>query len=296
MRVLGYFVSEAAASLWRAPVAALLAVLTIATGVFVLGFFLVVNRNVQQVVSRLSASAELSVYLRDDATAEQRQEIEALSDQSGLVGERTFVSKADALARFRSDFPDLAPAAASLDANPLPASYELRIRPELREASGALDGLVAALRHMPGVADVRYDREWLARLNLVIRGARLAGGVVVVMLALAAAMTVANVVRLTAAARRDEIEIMQLVGAPFAYVRGPFVAEGILQGGLGAALAVAGLAGAFYAFRTAYGASAAQALGLDSLLFLPVPVILAILAGGMILGCAGGYVVARGVR
>ena len=64
------------------------------------------------------------------------------------------------------------------------------------------------------------------------------GLVIVALLAVAAAMTVANVVRLAAYARRDEIEIMQLVGAPFAFIRGPFVAEGILQGGAGALVAI----------------------------------------------------------
>ena len=65
----------------------------------------------------------------------------------------------------------------------------------------------------------------------MIRVVRGVGLLIVTLLAIAAALTVANVVRLAAHARRDEIEIMQLVGAPLAYVRGPFVAEGVLQGG-----------------------------------------------------------------
>jgi cell division transport system permease protein len=149
---------------------------------------------------------------------------------------------------------------------------------------------------MPGVTDVRYDRDWLARLNAVVRGVRIAGAVIVAMLGVAAAMTVANVVRLAAAARRDEVEIMQLVGAPFAYVRGPFVAEGILQGGAGAILALTALGAAFYAVRMRFGDTAAQALGGPGLTFLSVPFILALLLGGMALGCVGGYVVARRVR
>ncbi|HVL66084.1 MAG TPA: ABC transporter permease [Vicinamibacterales bacterium] len=296
MRALRYFVSEAAASLWRGRGAAALAVLTIATGLFVLGFFLLVNTNLQQLIDRWSASAELSVYLNDGVTGEQLKDLDTLAERSGLVAERTYVSKAEALERFRSDFPDLAGAAGTLDSNPFPASFEWRVKPDLREASGAIEGLVAAVRHMPGVADVRYDRDWLARLNVVIRGARTAGVVVVVLLALAAGLTVANVVRLAAAARRDEIEIMQLVGAPFAYVRGPFVAEGVLQGGIAAVVALAGLAAAFFAFKARYGAAAAQALGADALVFLPPPLIALIVAGGMALGCVGGYAVARRVR
>lgn len=296
MHALRYFFTEAAASLWRSRGAALVAILTIAAGLFVLGFFLLVNVNLQGIVQRWSESAELSVYLDDRATAEQLKNIDEMVAGSGLAVERMYVSKEQALSRFRTDFPDLAGATAALGSNPLPASFEIRLRPDLRDATGAIDGLVGALGHMPGVADVRYDREWLARLNTVVRGARIAGLVVVVMLTLAAGLTVANVVRLAAASRRDEIEIMQLVGAPFAYVRGPFVAEGILQGGLGALVALAGLAAAFVAFQARYGAVAAATLGAERLTFLPMPVVGMLVAGGMVVGCAGGYVVARRVR
>ena len=89
----------------------------------------------------------------------------------------------------------------------------MQLKAEVRESTTAVDGFVSALHGMGGVADVRYDREWLARLNLVVRMARIVATGIVALLAIASAMTVANVVRLTASARRDEIEIMQLVGA-----------------------------------------------------------------------------------
>ena len=83
------------------------------------------------------------------------------------------------------------------------------------------------------------------------------------LLAVAAALTVANVVRLAAYARRDEIEIMQLVGAPFAFIRGPFVAEGVLQGGAGALVAIVLLWAIFLVGRAWYGQLALEGLGLD---------------------------------
>lgn len=286
MHALRYFFTEAAASLWRGRGASALAILTIGTGIFVLGFFLVANMNFQRLVDRWSESAELSVYLADGATPAQLQSIDEMVAQSGLAERREYVSSDQALARFKTDFPDLAGTAGALDGNPFPASFELQLRPAVREATGAIDGLASALSGMPGVADVRYDRQWLTRLNTVVRSGRLAAAGIVAMLALAAAMTVGNVVRLTAAARRDEIEIMQLVGAPFAYVRGPFVAEGILQGGLGALLAVVALAVTYALVRGKF----------DGLAFLPWPMAGVLLLGGMLLGCLGSYVVARQVR
>jgi cell division transport system permease protein len=296
MRALRYFLAEAAASLWRGWRAASLAILTIAAGLFVLGFFLIANDNVQRLTGRWTESAELAVYLTDDATPEQLTVVSNLIDKSGLAATRTYVSKDEAARRFREDFPDLAPAAEKLASNPFPPSFDVHLNPSVREAEAAIDTLATTLGGLAGVADVRYDRRWLSRLNTAIRFVRGIGLLIVAMLAVAAALTVANVVRLAAAARRDEIEIMQLVGAPFAYVRGPFIVEGVLQGGAGAVIAVALLWGAFLAARARYGAMAAEALGLGSLTFLPLELVFGLVAGGMLLGCVGGVIVARGVR
>ena len=121
-----------------------------------------------------------------------------------------------------------------LDSNPLPASYEVRLQSDPALGS-AVDDLADALRGAAGVADVRYDRELIARISMAVTALR---ALVVLALVIAAALTVANVVRLAGHTRRAELEIMRLVGAPLAYVRGPFVVEGMLQGGVGAALAL----------------------------------------------------------
>jgi hypothetical protein len=95
-----------------------------------------------------------------------------------------------------------------------------------------VDALSTRVRAMPGVADVRYDRQWLNRLLAAVVVIRGVGVALAAILTFAAALTVANVVRLGLYTRRDELEIMQLVGAPQAYIRGPFLMEGLLQGGL----------------------------------------------------------------
>jgi cell division protein FtsX len=139
----------------------------------------------------------------------------------------------------------MAEAAAQMEGNPFPASVEVRLRPEARDGDGPVESLARQVGAMPGVADVRYDRRWLERLNTVVTFVRGLGLLVAALLIVASALTVANVVRLAASARSDEIHIMQLVGAPIAYVRGPFVVEGILQGGLGALVALLALWGAW---------------------------------------------------
>lgn len=296
MRALKYFFTEAAASLWRRRRAAVLAILTIAAGLFVLGFFLLIHVNMERVVGRWSESAELSVYLADEASPGQIAEVEQAIDASGLAGSRERLTKEQAAARFREDFPDMADAASQMEGNPFPGSVEVRLRPDARDADGAVDALARQVGAMPGVADVRYDRRWLERLSTIVTFVRGLGVFVAVLLIVASALTVANVVRLAASARSDEIQIMQLVGAPLTYVRGPFVVEGILQGGLGALVAVLALWGSLAIVDGRYGAAASDVLGGAGLSFLPPALWLSLVAGGMLLGCLGGAVVARGVR
>jgi cell division transport system permease protein len=289
MRAWRYAFDEAMASLWRGRRSGALSTTTIAVALFVLGAFLIVTSNLQRLGREWSNSAQLSVFLSDGVTAEERAAIERTLAPGNVVASMQFVSKADALARFKKTFSELTSTIDGLGDNPLPASFEVQL---LGGASSAVDLLVAELRQLPGVADVRYDREWLARLVAAIDVIRLVGGVLGAMLTLAAALTVANVVRLGLYARRDELDIMELVGAPRAYVRGPFVMEGTLQGGVGALVALAALAVVFLALRGRYLVPLASAINLSAVQFLSVELCLILVAGGMVVGCVGGLVAA----
>jgi len=292
MRAIQYSFREATASLWRSRGSSLFAVIAIALAMVVLGGILLVTSNVERLVAEWSSAAEFSVFLRDDATSEQRGAIETLIDRSGVAAGRQFVSKADALGRFRRDFAELASLTASFDDNPFPASVEVRVRPAA-QTDGTAEALVAQLAGAPGVADVRYDREWLERVTAgldAVRGVGFALGLVMIV---AAALTVATVVRLALHQRRDEIEIMQLVGSPYAFIRGPFVAEGLLQGGLGALLAIGLLWLGFKAILAWWGGPLSVVVDTGMLRFLPLTLCASLVAGGMVVGCVGGLAAAR---
>jgi len=293
MRALEYAFTEALASLRRGGQGGLLATATIALALFVLGAFLMLSANLERLGEEWGSAAEMSVYLADDATGAARAAIEAALAPGDLVTSREFVSKTDALARFRQTFKDLASSIDTLGENPLPASYEVRLRSG-SGTSAAMESLSARLRQLPGVADVQYDRQWLDRLLSAVAVVRGMGLVLSLVLTVAAALTVANVVRLALFARRDELEIMELVGAPSAYLRGPFVMEGVLQGGLGAVLALIALAAAFFVVRARYVAPLAAAIDLPAVQFLPAVLCVAVVLGGMAVGCLGGMVAARG--
>ncbi len=291
MRAFRYAVEEAATSLWRGRQAGILSTATIALALFVLGGFLLVTANLDQLGAEWSRAAELSIYLKDDVTPAERRAVELAVAPSDIVAAHEYVSKAEALARFKQTFSDLSAAMDTLGENPLPASIEVRLRPGTG-ASANVDLLAAKARQLPGVADVRYDRQWLARLVSAIGIIRGVGLVLGTVLTIAAALTVANVVRLALYARRDELDIMQLVGAPQAYIRGPFVMEGVLQGGVGALVALAVLGGAFVALRGRYFVPLAAAINISSIRFLPAELCVLLVVGGMAVGCVGGLVAA----
>ena len=293
MRALGYAFGEATGSLWRGRRSGLLSIGTIALALFVLGGFLIVTANLERLGAEWSRSAEMSVYLSDDVTDAERRAIERALAPSDVVASQEYVSKAAALARFKDTFSDLAGSLETLGDNPLPASYEVRLKPG-PAAEAAVDSLGAQLRETPGVADVRYDREWLGRLMSVVTIVRGVGLVMGAVLTVAAALTVASVVRLALHARREEVEIMQLVGAPPAYIRGPFVMEGVIQGGVGALVALAALAVAFFSLRATYLTPLASAVNLTSFDFLPAGLAVLLVVGGMLVGCIGGLVAAWG--
>jgi len=291
MRALRYAIEEAAMSLWRGRQAGILSTLTIALALFVLGGFLAVTANLDRLGAEWGRAAELSIYLKDDVTPAERRAVELAVAPSDVVAAHEYVSKADALARFKQTFTDLSAAMDTLGENPLPASIEVRLRPGTG-ASANVDLLAAKVRQLPGVADVRYDRQWLARLVSAIGIIRGVGLVLGTVLTIAAALTVANVVRLALYARRDELDIMHLVGAPQAYIRGPFVMEGVLQGGVGALVALAVLGGAFLALRGRYLVPLAAAMNVSSIRFLPAELCVLLVVGGMAVGCLGGLVAA----
>ena len=291
MRALEYSFRQGAASLWRSRGSSAFAVLAIALALVVLGVLLMLTSNAEQLLSRWTSAAEFSVYLADTTTSEQRGAIESAIDQSGVSAGREYVSKAQALTRFRQEFAELANLAEGFEDNPFPASIEVRVG-QGAERDGRVDALVKQVVQLPGVVDVRYDRDWLARVGTALDTVRAAGFALALLMGLAAAVTVATVVRLGLLARHDEIEIMELVGAPLAYIRGPFVAEGFLQGGIGAVLAIAFLWLSQALANAWWGTELRALFDGEALRFLPVRLSAVLILGGMLVGSTGGLAAA----
>jgi cell division transport system permease protein len=156
--------------------------------------------------------------------------------------------------------------------------------------------MATQLTEREGVVDVRYDRQWLSRLMAIIGSIRLAGVTAAAVLVLGAAFTVAAVVRLSLQSRREEVDIMQLVGAPFAFIRGPSIAEGTILGGIGALISLIVLWVIFVMTREQLTAALAEWGSVDALRFLAFSEASLLVASGLVVGALAGLMASRVVR
>lgn len=278
---------DAAGGLARAWRSTALAGASIVSAVFVLGAFLMASSAVEGALDAWARAPGLSVYLADTATAGERDAVRRTLEASAVVAGVEFVDRGAAAGRFARAFPDLAPLLQAAGEEPLPASFEAVVRAG-PGAEAEIDALVERLDAMGGVADVRLDRALVARVAEVVAAARWVGAALAGVLALAAALSVVSVVRLSYVARQDEVAILYLVGAPLTAIRGPFIVEGFLQGVAGAAAAMVLLALAHRWVAGRFGAAVGAALGLDALPFLPPASIAACIGVSGLLGAAAG--------
>jgi cell division transport system permease protein len=285
---------RAAVNLWRAPLPSLVSVLTISLSLFIGASFVLGLFAARSLLTSWGAQASVTLYLdRQTTDAQARalaQRVLALSSDVDVA----YVDRGLALKRLRADLGDLAGALDGLSQNPLPPSLEVTPRVTLPPAGVRV--LAAQLGQLPGVSEVDYGREWLDKLEALARGLRLFGAGALLTVLGAALLVVANTIRLAVYARRDEIEIMKLVGATDGYVRAPFLLEGALQGLIGAALAL----GAVLAVQRWLLPRAAQAFAFASGISAP-DLSLAQLAGvlgvGAVVGLFGSWLaVARFLR
>jgi cell division transport system permease protein len=225
----------------RNPVMSLASTLTIALMLMLFAFFVVTDRGLQSAVALLESKVELVANLSDDAKISQVLDLKARIEKDPAVSRVEYVSKDDALKRLRdisARRADVGPIE-EIGTNPLPASLEIklasaqesrRVAEEVRAEIG--NGVVTEVIDNPQVVD---------KLLTITRVLSIGGLAILVMMLFVALFVIVNTIRIAVHARRDEIEIMQLVGASDRLVAAPFVLEGMLVGIFGALLALLAL-------------------------------------------------------
>jgi cell division transport system permease protein len=284
---LPYFVGRALANLRARPWPTAVTVSTIALAFLLLAGYLVVFQALARAAEAWGERLELSAYLHGRVADPEGLALAARVAAWPEVARAAYVSKDEALARFRAALGGQASLLDALPGNPLPTSVEVALRPGARSAAGIAD-LAARLGREPEVAEVEYGREEAERLATLLGVMRGVGLSVAALLALVATVIVASTVRLAFYMRQDEVDLLRLVGASERFVRAPFLIEGMLQGAAGAGLA---LLIAALAHRLA-SQSLAGAGGLvtpEAVAFLSPATASGLLAGGALLGLVGSF-------
>jgi cell division transport system permease protein len=240
----------------------------------------------ERLLDRFGEDILVSAYLEAGLPDPERRALALRVEGEPGVESVQLVSEEEALRRFREASAGQASLLEGLDENPLPASLEIALAPEARSSEG-LATLVAALEGLGGIEELGYGTEWVegyARATALIRAIGIGIGVV---LALATLLIVANTIRLAVYARREEIEILRLVGAGRSFVSIPFLVEGFIQGTLGGVLAVALLYWFFRVLLPGFEGGLELLLGFARPAFLGVEGVLALIVGGAALGTLG---------
>ena len=287
-----YFFREALRRIWTSKRSSFVAISMIAISLLIVGIFMLVAENLEHTVEQWQGRSRVNVYFASEATPAQ---IAALRQHLGSrreLARHQFVPPDEALRRFRTYFASVSDLVTQLDENPFPPSFEIEVRPEFIQ-SQAFNREMAAIRAFPGVEHVQFDWDWLARMRRLVHLINLAGLIAGGILAIAAAFTIANVIRLTMMLYREEIDIMRLVGATERLIRGPFLVEGILQGTIGGALAVGLLYASFLAVRNTLDPSQSLLFGFLVGTFLPWQKLALLVAGGTFAGWFGSWLSVR---
>ena len=236
MRRLEYVATTAAQGFWRNPVMSLASTFTIGLMLLLFAFFLATDRGLQAAVNVLESKVELALFLEDDARVSDVLALRARIEADPAVSRVDYVTKEQAMARL-VDIAAKRPDIQIIDTseNPLQASLEVK----LAHAQDA-PRVTAALREEVGkgvVSDVVDNPQVVDKLLTITRVLSIGGLAVLAMMLIVALFVIVNTIRIAVHARRDEIEIMKLVGATDWFVRWPFILEGMLVGALGAVAA-----------------------------------------------------------
>jgi cell division transport system permease protein len=205
------------------------------------GGSLLVQRGVENATTRWRGGVETIVFLTPETSQQRADEIGAALRADPLVASARFVSQQEALEEFRLMFRNSPELVRSVDATVLPASWRIVPKPGIDEA--AIEQIGARWESQPSVYEVVYAKDAVravSSLGKMVRGALLG---VAVLIAVAALLLAVAACRSAAFARREELAVMRLVGAPRWVVRWPFVLEGAIEGAAGGWLAALGVDG-----------------------------------------------------
>jgi cell division transport system permease protein len=262
----------------------IITVTTIALSIMIASAFALFFVNAGDLLNLWKKGIRMMVYLNPDSS--EAGYLDTQSRLQGIAGVRsvTFVSKEEALVRLKSQMQHHTALLDNLKENPLPDAFEITIESSLRNST-ELDFLAERIAALATVSEVEYGQQWIRRFTNIINLFRLAGYGVGALFFMGTVFIVANTIRLVLYSRRDEIEIMRLVGATDRFIKIPFYLQGMIQGGAGTLLGLLLLFGGYYWLSSHIEQSVSGSL--IAVRFFPLDVCAAIIVCGVLVGGLG---------
>ncbi len=281
-----YFLSRAILNIRQNSFINLVTIFTIALGLLIISLFLLILVNLEGAAQEWSRQVQVTVYLDKEPSPQELTELRSGIQRLSGSDAVTFIGKEEALKRFRARLKGQESLLEGVAADVLPASLEITLKRGSRD-SDSVEAFVGRLKKIPGVGEIQYGEEWVRRLTTFMTFARLIVTFIGGFLLIAVLFIVSNTIKLTIYARRDELELLSLVGATRFFIKAPFLIEGIIQGLTGSLLALIFLTGSYYGILYNAGDFLRFSPTSAGLAFLPFEYLAAILITGVLLGFVG---------
>jgi len=279
-----YIFTDAIRSIRENSVTTALTAVTLGVALSIFSVFIFVFVNLNAAINSWGDRTQIVAYIKDGSETPDKV-MEAVRSIKGVASVE-FISKERAIAELKEELKGHEMVLEGVDSNPLPASVEIKVGGLYRNPA-AVSAVVERLKQMSWVEDIQFNREWIERVSAMLGFIELAALLMGVFLAGATIFIISNTIRLAVYARKDEIEIMKLVGASDRFIKFPFFIEGVVQGFMGGVIALV-ITGAG---RYLVAASIPPYFDFIVQVPLPVPVIVVVLvAAGVLMGVAGSLI------
>lgn len=261
-------------------------VITIALSVFIVSAFALFFTNATELLDAWRKGIRVIAYLNDDATSNQQADVREQIRKIKGVAKIEFISKDNAFQDLKLKIGHQSSLLDGLNKNPLPDAFEIRLSDDYRTLED-VQNVAKKVADLPYVDDVEYAQKWLHRFNGIYNLFKLTGFVLAGIFFIATLLIIANTIRLIMYARREEIEIMRIVGADEAFIKYPLFIEAVMQGFLGGFI---GLLMLYIAFiLTVPNVTPDVLFSFFEIRFIPFKFSLALVLCSMMIGWVGCY-------
>lgn len=239
----GYLIGEGFGNVFKNKKSTGASLMIMCATMIIFGIFLILTENINHFVSEVESAQGIQVFINNDATQQQIDEIEKKLRALDGVSTTVYVSKDDALNQMKEKFGDKKDLLAGYEENNIfPASYIVTLT-DLTKSKEVQNQILG----FENIKKITSKDETVSTLINLANGIKIVTGIILILLVIISIFIIANTIKLTVHARRKEISIMKYVGATNGFIRWPFIVEGMIIGILASSISIT-LVGIAYSF------------------------------------------------